>query len=113
MENSLLKQVLHEYEEKRARAAEAAEYRKKELLAVNPRLQEIENEISSLSIQTAKAMLNWGFSNYESVKLQVDKSLITDVLVENGETESVSPVIPDAKSVLVERGRKKDIKQKL
>ena len=58
MENSLLKLVLHEYEEKRERAALEAEQRKKDLLAVNPRLQEIENEISSLSIQTAKAMLN-------------------------------------------------------
>ena len=46
MENSLLKLVLHEYEEKRARAAEQAEKRKKDLLAVNPRLQEIENEIN-------------------------------------------------------------------
>ncbi len=61
--------------------------------------------------ETAKAMLNWGFSNYESVKLQIDKKLITDVIVENGEAGSVSPVIPEAKSVLVERGRKKDIKQ--
>ena len=73
MENSLLKQVLHEYEEKRARAAEAAEYRKKELLAVNPRLQEIENEISSLSIQTAKAMLNSNPKEQASLLSQLNK----------------------------------------
>ena len=73
MENSLLKQVLHEYEEKRARAAEAAEYRKKELLAVNPRLQEIETEISSLSIQTAKAMLNSNPKEQASLLSQLKK----------------------------------------
>ena len=73
MENSLLKQVLHEYEEKRARAAEAAEYRKQELLAVNPRLQEIENEISSLSIQTAKAMLNSNSKEQASLLSQLKK----------------------------------------
>ena len=73
MENSLLKLVLHEYEEKRARAAEQAEKRKKDLLAVNPRLQEIENEISSLSIQTAKAMLNSNPKEQNSLLTQLKK----------------------------------------
>ena len=46
MDNSLLKQVLREYDEKRTRAVLEAENRKKELLKVNPKLLEIENEIS-------------------------------------------------------------------
>lgn len=57
MDNSLLKQVLHEYEEKRTRAILEADNRKKELLKVNPRLVEIDKELSSLSIQTSKSIL--------------------------------------------------------
>ncbi len=57
MDNSLLKQVLHEYEEKRTQAILEADNRKKELLKVNPRLVEIDKELSSLSIQTSKAII--------------------------------------------------------
>lgn len=57
MDNSLLKQVLKEYEEKRLAKIKAADQRKQELLTVNPRLVEIENELSSNSIQTIKAMM--------------------------------------------------------
>ena len=57
MDNSLLKQVLHEYEEKRNKAILEAEKRKKELMQVNPRLLEIEEELSKNSIETSKAIL--------------------------------------------------------
>lgn len=57
MEKSLLKQILHEYEEKRNKAYTQAEKRKAELLAVNPRLSEIETELSQISLQTTKAIL--------------------------------------------------------
>lgn len=57
MDNSLLKQLLHEYEEKRNHAILEAENRKKELLKVNPRLVEIDKELSSLSIQASKSIL--------------------------------------------------------
>ncbi len=57
MDNSLLKQVLKEYDEKRTRAVQAAEERKKDLMSVNPRLQEIEKELTLNSIQTSKAIL--------------------------------------------------------
>ncbi len=57
MDNSLLKQVLREYEEKRTRAILEADNRKKELLKINPRLVEIDKELSSLSIQASKAIL--------------------------------------------------------
>lgn len=57
MDNSLLKQVLREYDEKRTKAIMTAEARKKELLKVNPRLLEIEAELSSNSIQASKAIL--------------------------------------------------------
>ena len=57
MNNPLLKQILREYEEKRNKAIQEAEVRKKELLKVNPRLAEIEKELASISIQTAKSIL--------------------------------------------------------
>jgi len=57
MDNSLLKQVLKEYDEKRTRAILEAERRKKELMNINPRLQEIEKELSTNSIQASKAIL--------------------------------------------------------
>ena len=57
MNQSLLKQILQEYDIKRAKAIQDAEIRKKELLAVNPHLEEIENELSKISIQVAKDIL--------------------------------------------------------
>lgn len=57
MENSLLKQILREYEQKRNIAQIKADNRKRELLAVNPRLAEIEDELSLISIKTSKAIL--------------------------------------------------------
>lgn len=57
MNSPLLKQVLNEYSIKRQRAIEDAENRKKELLEVNPKLQEIENELSKISIEAAKSVI--------------------------------------------------------
>ncbi len=57
MDNSLLKQVLREYDEKRNIAIQEAEYRKKELLKINPRLAEIEKELAIISIKAAKSIL--------------------------------------------------------
>ncbi len=57
MDNSLLKQVLKEYDNKRTQAILDAEKRKKELMQVNPRLQEIDKELTQNSLQTSKAIL--------------------------------------------------------
>lgn len=57
MDNSLLKQVLKEYDDKRTKAILEAENRKKELMQVNPRLQEIDKELTTNSIQASKAIL--------------------------------------------------------
>ena len=70
MDNSLLKQVLHEYEEKRTRAILEADNRKKELLKVNPRLVEIDKELSTLSISISKAILH--ASPKEKISLLAD-----------------------------------------
>ena len=57
MDNSLLKQILREYDEKRNRHIQEAELRKKDLLAVNPRLAEIEKEIAQNSIKISKSII--------------------------------------------------------
>lgn len=59
----------------------------------------------------AKAMLDWGFSNYSSVKLEIDKTLITNVNILKGFESSISPVIPDGIYVTVEKGKEQNIKQ--
>lgn len=57
MDSSLLKQLLKEYDKKRFKAILDAEQRKKDLMRINPRLQEIDNEITLNSIQISKAIL--------------------------------------------------------
>lgn len=57
MDSSLLKQLLREYDKKRSVAINNAEKRKQELLNANPKLQEIDKELSLVSIQTSKAIL--------------------------------------------------------
>ena len=57
MDQSFLRQILQEYEIKRTKAIQDSEFRKKELLKVNPHLEEIENELSKISIQASKAIL--------------------------------------------------------
>lgn len=59
----------------------------------------------------AKAMLDWGFSNYSSVKLEIDKTLITDVNVIKGFENTITPVIPEGINITVLKGKEKNIKQ--
>lgn len=63
--------------------------------------------------EAAKAMLNWGFSNYSTVTLNVDRSLITDVNVLGGEERSIKPQLPPSTSVLIPKGREKDVRQEI
>ena len=69
------------------------------------------SENSTDRFETAKAMLDWGFSNYECVTPDINKKLITDVTVVKGEREKITPAIPEVKPVLVKKGRSGDIKQ--
>ena len=57
----------------------------------------------------AKAMLNWGFANYSTVTPQIDKALIADVNILRGEERKITPQIPPTISVLIPKGREKDI----
>ena len=66
---------------------------------------------SSDRFETAKAMLNWGFANFSTVKPEIDSSLIPDVGVINGVIEKITPKIPQVSPVLVEKGRENEITQ--
>lgn len=54
----IMKQLLKDYEIKRNQAILDAENRKRDLLSVNPKLSEIDNELAKLSIETTQAVLN-------------------------------------------------------
>ncbi len=69
------------------------------------------SENSNDRFETAKAMLNWGFSNYENITPKIDEKLITDVLVDKGEKDFVRPEIPEVKPILVKKGQTDKIKQ--
>ena len=61
---------------------------------------------------TAKSMLNWGFSNYSCVTPEINKKDLKKVQVIGGKDEFVSPKIPKLSPILVKKGEegKIDIK---
>ncbi len=61
----------------------------------------------------AKAMLNWGFANYETVTPQIDKSLITDVNIIMGEERTLTPQISGDSKFLIPKGKAKNLTQEI
>ncbi|MBQ7654296.1 MAG: D-alanyl-D-alanine carboxypeptidase, partial [Clostridia bacterium] len=61
--------------------------------------------------ESAKALLNYGFSSYVSVSPSVDKSLIAPVKVVMGEKEKIVPEVPEIKPLTVKKGDEKELKQ--
>lgn len=59
----------------------------------------------------AKAMLNWGFSNYSAYQLMIEKEQIPAVNVLHGAETMLVPYIPDAITTIIEKGREKEITQ--
>lgn len=57
MNNSILNDLLKQYDQKRLLHFRDAENRKKELYLSNPKLQEIDDKLSNISINTAKEIL--------------------------------------------------------
>lgn len=74
MNNSVLNNLLKQYEKIRIKNTYELENRKKELYLSNPKLQEIDNELNSLSINTAKSILQNNSKEYlEELKLKIEK----------------------------------------
>lgn len=73
MNNSILNDLLKEYEQKRLRNLQDAENRKSQLYLSNPKLQEIDNKLSDISINTAKAILKNNSKEYlEELKKEIE-----------------------------------------
>lgn len=66
---------------------------------------------SSERFEGAKAMLNYGFSGYETVTPKVCEELITEVSVLHGVKRSVAPVIPEMSGVMIKKGMSDKITQ--
>lgn len=83
MNNSNLKLLLKEYEQKRLSALLDLDRRKEDLYASSPRLQEIDEELSQFALNTAKLILSSGSNSclqelkdkVESLKLEKQKIL--------------------------------------
>lgn len=57
MNNTILTNILKEYDRKRLYAEKELEERKEKLYSENPRLEELDNELSKIGIQTARSLI--------------------------------------------------------
>ena len=74
MNNSILNDLLKQYEKIRLNNIRDLEKRKKELYLSNPKLQQIDENLSNLSINTAKAILqNNSKNNIDNLKIEIEK----------------------------------------
>lgn len=60
--------------------------------------------------ETAKAMLNWGFSNYTLYSPEVDKAMINNIPVIGGLTDAVGVKIPKISPILVKKANKESVR---
>ena len=63
--------------------------------------------------ESAKAMLNWGFANFETVTPQIDSSLFGEVEIIRGVDETVKPVITGVKPITLKAGEKSQLKNEI
>ena len=89
MANDILKSLLREYEQKKINAELNLEERKKNMYSLFPRLLEIDTELSSLGISSAKAILNNPENSSEyykklNIKISKLKDEKKNILLKNG-----------------------------
>ena len=73
MDNTTLKSLLHEYEQKRINANLKVENYKKEIYSKYPHLQEIENKINILSINKINLILSSNLSKIKKIDTELNK----------------------------------------
>ena len=73
MSSEVLSNLLLEYDQKKRRAELALEQRKQALYAKFPRLQEIETELNSAAINTAKNILKGDSISLNDLNLKVSE----------------------------------------
>lgn len=81
MNNETLSILLKKYEQKRLTAEKDLEFRKNKLYSENPRLQEIDDELSRVGISTAKALIQ---SNSEELLNELNNNV---TILKNEKTE--------------------------
>ncbi len=59
---------------------------------------------------TAKSMLNWGFSNYSCITPEISKKDLKKVMVIGGKEEFVTPQKPKISPILVKKGEEDSVK---
>lgn len=69
------------------------------------------SETGAVRFESAKNMLNYGFSNWTVIKPTADKSLVSPVTVLQGVKSQISPVIGECESVLVKSGQEGELTQ--
>ena len=70
-------------------------------------------ETSPIRFKDATSLLNYGFANYETVKICGANDKIATVKFEKGEKENVDLVAKDDLCVLIKKGGNKDFKKKV
>ncbi len=70
-------------------------------------------ETSPIRFKDATSLLNYGFANYESVKICGANDKVATVKFEKGEKENVDLVAKDNLSVLIKKDDKKDFQKKV
>ena len=68
------------------------------------------SETSNDRFNTAKALLNWGFSNYVSFVPDIDEKQIKSVAVIGGRVEKIEVEIPEMLPVLLTKGEENNVK---
>ena len=68
------------------------------------------SENSNDRFETAKSMLNWGFSNYVSYTPAIDKSLLENVKVLGGRSNDVGLNMPELSPILIKKGEENSVK---
>lgn len=71
------------------------------------------SQTSEERFEGAKAMLNWGFANLETVSPETDPNLLTNVGVRYGVKNSITPVVPEIQPILLEKGMRDKLEQKI
>ena len=61
----------------------------------------------------AKALLDWGFANYEIYTPKIDESLINELSVINGVTQNFLPVYEKPESLLIPKGQGVNVVQQI
>ncbi|MGN1418946.1 MAG: D-alanyl-D-alanine carboxypeptidase family protein [Acutalibacteraceae bacterium] len=63
--------------------------------------------------ESAKAMLDWGFANYETVTPELDRSLITKVNIIKGIESEITPEVEQIKPITLKSGTKSKIQTQI